>query len=271
MPLTSASAAPSHAHIQHAAVNHQLYSTPGVHRAYLSEVLEPSETASLLRFQPLFAGKSVLDIGVGAGRTTRYLAPLADRYEAIDYSPDMISYMKQAMPEINAQLGDFRDMNMFGSGTFDFVLATNNVLDNFSHQDRFKALREAHRVLRPGGMLVLSSHNLRYTKAFSDPEMEWSAHPIRLVRNMLTFISSYRNNLRVRGLRETHPDHALLNDCGHQYAIIHYYAAPETVVSQLRSTGFEISNIFDKQGHLVTEGFDTGGSSSLTYAAERLP
>jgi ubiquinone/menaquinone biosynthesis C-methylase UbiE len=242
-----------------------------VHRAYLSEVLEPSETASLLRFQPLFAGKSVLDIGVGAGRTTRYLAPLADRYEAIDYSPDMISYMKQAMPEINAQLGDFRDMNMFGSGTFDFVLATNNVLDNFSHQDRFKALREAHRVLRPGGMLVLSSHNLRYTKAFSDPEMEWSAHPIRLVRNMLTFISSYRNNLRVRGLRETHPDHALLNDCGHQYAIIHYYAAPETVVSQLRSTGFEISNIFDKQGQLVTEGFDTGGSSSLTYAAERLP
>lgn len=271
MSVTSPTANLPDAPQQHAAVNQQLYSTPGVHRAYLSEVLEPSETASLLRYQPHFAGKSVLDIGVGAGRTTRYLAPLAARYEAIDYSPDMISYMRQAMPEISSQLGDFRDMNMFGNGTFDFVFATNNVLDNFSHEDRFKALREAHRILRPGGMLVLSSHNLRYTKAYSDPEMEWSAHPIRLARNMLTFFTSYRNNLRVRGLRQTHSDYALLNDCGHQYAIIHYYAAPEIVVSQLRSTGFEISNIFDKQGQLVTEGFDTGGSSSLTYAAERLP
>src|ERR1700710_2828779 len=144
----------------HAAVNHELYSKPGVYRYYLSEVLEPSEAASLLRHQPRFAGKEVLDIGVGAGRTTHYLAPLAGRYEAIDYSTDMIGYMQRAMPEISSQLGDFRDLNMFEDQSFDFVFATNNVLDNFSREDRSKALREAHRVLRPGGMLILSSHNL---------------------------------------------------------------------------------------------------------------
>jgi SAM-dependent methyltransferase len=159
---------------------------------------------------------------------------------------------------------------MFDDGTFDFVFATNNVLDNFSHEDRFKALKEAYRVLRPGGTLILSSHNLRYSNAFSGPSMEWSAHPIRLARNVLTFVSRCRNHYRVRGLREIHPEYALLNDCGHSYGIIHYYAAPEIVVSQLRSSGFEISTIFDKQGHVVSEGFDTQGSSSLTYAAERL-
>ena len=271
MSLTPAAPDLTAAHQQHAAVNHQLYSTPGVHRSYLSEVLEPSEAASLLRHQPQFAGKTVLDIGVGAGRTTRYLAPLAAHYEAVDYSPDMIGYMQRTMPEIHSQLGDFRDMNMFREATFDFIFATNNVLDNFSHEDRFKALREAHRVLKPGGLIILSSHNLRYSQALSGPSMDWSTNPVRLARNAQKFLLSCRNHRRIRHLRETHPDHALLNDLGHQFAIIHYYATPETVVSQLQTCGFQISTIFDKQGQLVTPGFDTSGSSSLTYAAERLP
>src|SRR5947209_3369732 len=81
-------------------VNKSVYSSPGVYRYYLSNLLMPSEVACLLRYQPHFFQKDILDIGVGAGRTSSYLAPLARRYEGVDYSPVMVDYMKQAMPDI---------------------------------------------------------------------------------------------------------------------------------------------------------------------------
>lgn len=270
MAVSSSSVPLHNPPLEQAAVNYKLYATPGMHRFYLSETLEPSETACLLRHQPQFAGKDVLDVGVGAGRTTRYLAPLARRYEAVDYSPDMIAYMKQTMPAISSQIADFRNLNIFQSGSFDFVFATNNVIDNFSREDRLKAMREAHRVLRPGGMFAFSSHNLRHKDAFAGPSMTWSKNPIRLYRNASGFLVSWKNHRRIGKLREIHDDYALLNDCGHSFAIIHYYSAPEAVIAHLQASGFQISTVFDKKGRLVPDFSNTADSSSLTYAAQRL-
>lgn len=254
---------------EHTAVNHELYSKPGTYKAYLSQVLEPCEAACLLRHQPHFAGKDVLDIGVGAGRTTRYLAPLAARYEAVDYSPDMIGYMHRAMPSISAQLADFRDLSMFPDGSFDFVLASNNVIDYLTHEDRPRAMREVFRLLRPGGMFVFSSHNLRYSHAADIPTMEWTSHPVRFYRNLQSYLKNSRNHSQVGKLREIHPDYALLNDIGHNFGVIHYYSLPENVASQLQEAGLRIRTIFDKQGRLISDYADTTESSSLTYAAEK--
>jgi SAM-dependent methyltransferase len=255
---------------EHTAVNHELYSKPGTYKAYLSQVLEPSETACLLRHQPRFAGKDVLDIGVGAGRTTRYLAPLAARYEAVDYSSDMIGYMHKAMPSISSHLADFRDLSMFPDGSFDFVLASNNVIDYLTHEDRPKGMREVFRLLRPGGMFVFSSHNLRYSHATDIPAMEWTSHPIRFYRGLQNYLKNSRNHARVGKLREIHPDYALLNDMGHNFGVIHYYSLPENVISQLQNAGLQINTIFDKQGRLVSDYANTAESSNLTYAAEKI-
>src|ERR1700682_1486958 len=83
------------------ALNRAIYTAPKAYRHYRSETLEPSEIACLLKYRTKIAGKPVLDIGLGGGRTTRYLAPLAARYEAIDYSPVMIDYMRRKQPGIN--------------------------------------------------------------------------------------------------------------------------------------------------------------------------
>src|ERR1700681_556947 len=90
------------------AVNRAVYHSPGVHRYYLSKILTPPETACLLKYQPHISGRDVLDIGVGAGRTARYLAPLARHYEAVDYSPVMVGYVKKTMLEVSVRQADFR-------------------------------------------------------------------------------------------------------------------------------------------------------------------
>ncbi len=251
-------------------VNRAVYNSPGIHRYYLSKVLTPPETACLLKYQPHIAGRDVLDIGVGAGRTARYLAPLARRYEAVDYSPVMVGYVKQAMPEISVRQADFRDLGAFENLSFDFVFATDNVIDALSHEDRLRALHEANRVLRPGGILALSSHNIHYKKAFSGPQLEWSSNPVKFAANCVKYAISWRNHLRVGPLRRTTPEYALLNDPGHFYACLHYYVARSKVISQLACAGMRLIEAFGVDGRVAPGAEDDSNTPSLLYVAERM-
>ena len=147
-------------------VNRAVYYSPGVYRRYLSNVLYPAEAACLLRHQSSIAGRDVLDVGAGAGRLARYLAPLAAHYEGIDYSPVMVDYLRTSMPALSVHLVDFRNLKIFAADSFDFVIASDNVIDALTPEDRSRALAETRRVLRIGGRAAFSSHNLRYRRAF---------------------------------------------------------------------------------------------------------
>jgi SAM-dependent methyltransferase len=250
-------------------LNRGVYHSPGVYRHYLSTHLTPPEIACFLRYQPFIFGRTVLDIGVGAGRTSRYLAPLARHYEGVDYSPVMVSYMKEAMPDIRIRQADFRDLGIFDDRSIDFLVASDNVIDTLCHQDRLRALREASRVLLPGGLLAFSSHNICYRNAFSPPVLNWSPNPARLATNIVKYVVSWWNHLRVAPLRETKPEYALLNDPGHLYACLHYYVARSTVRAQLESCGMNLIDVFDRRGERSEETDDASESPSLLYVAER--
>jgi len=252
-----------------AEINSAVYESARVYRHYLSKFLTPVEIACLLKYRAFIFGRDVLDVGVGAGRTTLYLAQLARRYEAVDYSSVMVSYMKKAMPEISVQQADFQDLGIFDEGSFDFVLATNNVIDTLPHEGRLQALSEAHRVLRSGGLLAFSSHNIHYRKAFCGPQLGWSSNPLRLASNCVHYLFCWWNYLRVAPLRRTTSEYALLNDPGHYYACLHYYVARSTVSSQLASVGLQLSDVFDTLGQVAPEAKDDSEHSSLLYVAKR--
>lgn len=252
-------------------LNRAVYESPHAYKYYLSTAIMPPEAACFVKYQSHIAGRRVLDIGVGAGRTAHYLSNLAGVYEAVDYSTVMVRYMTKAVPGVSVRQADFRDLRAFEDCSFDFVLASNNVLDALSHEGRLQALNEAHRVLRPGGIFAFSSHNLGYKGAFDAPKLRWAGNPARLFVNWMRYLRSYANYIRLRSYRQVAPKYAIINDPGHYFACLHYYITRAEMSSQLANSGFALKEVFDGLGKTIPDLADESGEPSFFYTAERLP
>jgi SAM-dependent methyltransferase len=253
------------------AVNARVYHAEDVTREYRSDTLTRAEAMVLLRHHDAFAGRDVLDIGVGTGRTSVYLAPLAARYEAIDYSPVMVAHVRRHLPGVPVRLADMRDLSAFSSASFDFVFASNNVIDAVDGEGRLRTFLEVNRVLRGGGWFVFSSHNRHWTEALRPPHPAWSPNPAREVLNLARWLRQVGNHARIASLREVFSEHALLNDGGHDYACLHYYTSQRHARAQALETGFEVAEVLDALGTPVAADDQAPDSPWLMFAARKLP
>jgi SAM-dependent methyltransferase len=102
-------------------------------------------------------GKAVLDLGVGAGRTSWLLRLLTDQYVAVDWSAEMVEACRAAHPGIDVRQGDARDLAGFSDEQFDLVFFSYNSIDNLDHDDRLRVFDEVGRVLAPSGLFVYST------------------------------------------------------------------------------------------------------------------
>lgn len=113
-------------------------------------------TPAFLAILPPVAGLSGLDIGCGEGYNTRELARRGARMTAIDIAPTFIRHVQAAEDAeplgISCQVADGLSLP-FPDQAFDFAVAFMSLMDM---PDQGLALREAARVLRPGGFLQFS-------------------------------------------------------------------------------------------------------------------
>jgi len=141
-----------------------------------------------------FTNKSgkVLDIGCGYGRTTKPLHDLGFDVVGIDIVPKMIADAQKDNPQI-----DFRIMSAtsleFPDNSFDYIMFSFNGIDYiYPELRRFEALKEAYRVLKPGGVFILSSHNKAsyFFRIFSEPNLY---NPMVFLRNIFNgnFFGNY--------------------------------------------------------------------------------
>ena len=134
--------------------NQSVYEKADVVSEYVeTNWIQPPEAILMMRYIQSIFQRRVLDIGVGTGRTTRFLQEITQQYVGVDYSNEMVKVCRKCFSELTFFHCDVCDLKRFEPGSFDFVLFSFNGLDYISHDDRKLALRQIHRVLRPGGCL----------------------------------------------------------------------------------------------------------------------
>jgi SAM-dependent methyltransferase len=225
-------------------INRKTYGSFATVRYYAKfQALFPPEQTILRLLEPDLRGMKMLDVGVGGGRTTPYFAPLVKEYVGIDYSPRMIAACQKKMKQysnVAFKVCDARSMDVLADDSFDFVLVSLNGLDYISHGDRLRALREIKRVIREGGVLGFSSHNLLVAKKIFT--FKWSLNPIRLWGNFLEFLLLRMMNNDIKGLDIR--DYAVINDGAHFFRLRTYFIKPTYQLTQLHELGFQQARIF---------------------------
>lgn len=137
------------------------YNSPATAAGYgRREYITPCER--LLFSTYVKPGMAILDIGVGGGRTSQYLAGNASHYVGIDYAPEMVRICREKYPQWEYLEASATDLSSFQSESFNAVVLSYNMLDDLiPDESRWRCLQECRRVLRENGFLIFSSHNPR--------------------------------------------------------------------------------------------------------------
>lgn len=240
------------------------YEQTGIVRDFASrDGLMPAEVAALGEVWPRARG-DVLDVGVGGGRTTGYLLGVARSYRGIDNSEAMVAACRRRFPQADIQPGDARTLSAQGDGSADLVLFSFNGIDYVDYGERAQVLAAAHRVLRPDGAIVYSSHNLRVLGGTAPPlrapTLAWTPDPLRMVWRLLRHWRARRRrsaNRRRLGPRQYFADHhALVNDEAYDHALLTVYVEPEHERAQLQAAGFAGVTLLDLMGRREPDRFD---------------
>jgi SAM-dependent methyltransferase len=238
--------------------------------AYASSAnLSIAERAIFQALGPRIAGKRLLDIGVGGGRTTAFMLELSRDYTAIDYCEGFVDVVKAKFGLDSVYCCDVRDMSRFADEAFDFVMFSFNGLDYVSHEGRLKSLAEINRVLRRDGLFVFSSHNRNRPNGRPRPRLLIDGEAIAAGRwlksKLKTALLSPRHWLMRRYEVET-SEYAIVNDDGLHYSLLTYYITLRKQIEQLESLQFTIEGIYNVAGRYAE---DDDQSPWLYYVASK--
>lgn len=214
------------------------------------------------------AGKPILDIGVGGGRTVGPLTAISSDYTAVDYAPEMVTAFRQRFPGLRIEHANAADLHMFDDASMFLVVFSCCGLDMVGRADRHKILREVRRVLVPRGAFIFAIHNL--DSELREPSLldfisapSPALNPFKLMRNVTA--SMHRTYLRMQNFRklkhlvERHADWAILNTKYHDFGTMHHYITVGAQRSELAEAGFAPDPLV-----YTNEGSPIRGATSTT-------
>jgi SAM-dependent methyltransferase len=212
--------------------NKAFYDDPAVADGFARRTaLFPSEEFVLAYLADRLRDASVVDIGVGAGRTTPYLTRSCGRYVGLDYSEEMLKRARALYPGVDLRHGDATDMAMFADRSVDVVCLGFNMIDDADPPDRLRILTEIHRILKDDGVMFFSAHNLdgwgHAGQPVSAPGVEPPA-PAAPAR-----------------------DHVVVREVLSGHAVPTYFITRENQIRQLAALGFGRVETVDESGRLL--------------------
>jgi ubiquinone/menaquinone biosynthesis C-methylase UbiE len=231
--------------------NQDAYSSAKTVKDYLTHRYFPkAEQAILNKVKEDKAITKMLDIGVGAGRTTNYFAPYFEQYIGVDYSQTMIDVCKKTYAKTDYQflVCDARNMNSFKDNSFDFILFSFNGIDCVSIEDRNLVLEEVKRICKPSGYFAFSSHNIYNVKKLFSFQMP---------RNPFKYYQEYKRMTKVRTLNPPIEEIEKVNiisliDGDIEFSTNYTYIKPEYQVDRLKKMGFTNIETYGHNGKLVS-------------------
>ncbi len=204
--------------------------------------LWPSERAVLAQAAPGTPTGAVLDLGVGAGRTTAELSAHAVRYLGVDGSAAMVEACRRRFPGVPFAHGDARRLDLLPPGLFDLVAFSFNGIDEVGFADRTAICRQVHARLNAGGVFWFSSHNLR--TSVPTPWQLWSGRSADLG----ALLRGTWNRWRRAHLASSGRGYALRVDCAYDFSLVLCFVDPSAQVQWLEAVGFAGVRVFDING-----------------------
>lgn len=125
---------------------------------------------AFLDFLPSISGLDVIDFGCGEGSNTRQFASMGARVTGVDLSERMIGHAQEMEARqplgIQYRVSSYSQHTGFADSSFDAVVSTMALMDG---PDFPAAMREAYRLLRPGGFIAFSILH----PCFITPGLQW--------------------------------------------------------------------------------------------------
>ena len=146
-----------------------------------SDIISDNPVHQRLLFPYIEAAKfisgNLLEIGCGTGRGVAVLAQSVSNYTGVDKNEPL-------MLKLTADYPEFKFIDMFlpplkglADNSFDYIV-TFQVIEHIEDDNEF--IKEAHRVLKPGGKLILTTVNRKYSLSRNPWHVrEYLAHELK--------------------------------------------------------------------------------------------
>lgn len=120
------------------------------------------------------SNKRILDWGCGPARIIRHLPELVANncsYYGTDYNADSINWCRENLKDINFNLNKLEADLPYENGFFDVIYGL-SIFTHLSEKMHFDWFDELYRVLKPGGIMFITTQGDNYISKLTDEECE---------------------------------------------------------------------------------------------------
>ena len=263
-------------------INRRTYARSDVVHHYGSREgsVDRGEQLAFDALEARLASGTLLDIGIGGGRTIPLLLPRARHYVGIDYVKENVDAAAACHPSADLRTLDARDLP-WDDGSIDGVVFSFNGIDSVGFDARQRILQEIYRVLRPGGPFVFSCLNLDGPSARARIEL-----PLRTRDGLLPLLKDVARlpfwafrclrsgipvYLQARSLRTDVPaGFALIQAPIHDFGLLLMFSTVPAMAEQLSRIGFDLEQVHGEDG-LRLDPREPARSSRWCYFIARKP